>query len=73
MHLASAAKIPVVAIFGPTDVKINAPYGLNNVIVRKEISCSPCKKKDCRERTCIESISVEDVFEAVKRMSDKTG
>ena len=73
MHLAAAAKIPVVAIFGPTDVKINAPYGLNNVIVRKEISCSPCKKKDCRERTCIESISVEDVFEAVKRMSDKTG
>jgi len=73
MHLASAAKIPVVAIFGPTDVKVNAPYGSNNTIVRKEMPCSPCKKKDCRERTCIENISVEDVFEAVKRMGDKTG
>lgn len=73
MHLASAAKIPVVAIFGPTDVKVNAPYGLHNVIVRKELSCSPCKKKNCQERTCLESISVEDVFEAVKGMSDITG
>ncbi len=73
MHLASAAKIPVVAIFGPTDAAVNAPYGFNNIIVRKELSCSPCKKKDCRDRTCIASISVEDVFEAVKSMSDNAG
>lgn len=71
MHLASAARIPVVAIFGPTDAKINAPYGPNGIIVRNEVPCSPCKKKDCRERTCIEGISVEDVFEAVKTMSTK--
>lgn len=73
MHLASAAQAPVVAIFGPTDVKVNAPYGLNNMILRKELPCSPCKKKDCQERTCMEGISVEDVFEAVKGMSEKAG
>ena len=73
MHLASAAQTPVVAIFGPTDVKVNAPYGLNNIIVRDEAPCSPCKKKDCQERTCIENISVEDVFEAVKNMNEKAG
>ena len=71
MHLASAAQTPVVAIFGPTDVKVNAPYGPNSIIVRNEVSCSPCKKKDCRERICIEGISIEDVFDAVKNMSAK--
>jgi heptosyltransferase I len=68
MHLAVFAGTPVVAIFGPTDVSINAPYGRNNVIVRKELPCSPCKNKKCRDRKCVESITVDEVFKAVVKM-----
>jgi lipopolysaccharide heptosyltransferase I len=68
MHLASMAKVPVVAIFGPTDVSVNAPYGSNHMIVRKPLPCSPCKKKDCKERKCLDEIKVDDVFEVVREL-----
>ncbi|MCX5812805.1 MAG: glycosyltransferase family 9 protein [Proteobacteria bacterium] len=68
MHLAAFAGRPVVAIFGPTDVNINAPFGQNNIIVRKDLPCSPCKNKKCQNRKCVESITVDEVFEAVVKM-----
>ena len=68
MHLAALGGRPVVAIFGPTDVEINAPYGCNNMVVRKDLPCSPCKNKNCENRKCIENITVKDVFEAVMKM-----
>jgi ADP-heptose:LPS heptosyltransferase len=27
--------------------------------------CSPCKKKNCRQRQCLTHITVDEVFEAV--------
>ncbi len=70
MHLAALGGRPVVAIFGPTDVCINAPYGCNNIVVRKDLPCSPCKNKNCDNRKCIENITVKDVFEAVMKMNE---
>ncbi len=34
LHLAAALKIPVVAIFGPTDPARNGPFGTRNVVLR---------------------------------------
>ena len=34
LHLAAALKIPVVAIFGPTDPARNGPYGTRSVVLR---------------------------------------
>ena len=65
MHLAAFADCPVVAVFGPTDVNINAPYSNNCTIVRKDISCSPCKNKDCKDKKCLTGITSDDVFEAI--------
>ena len=72
MHLAALAGIPVLAIFGPTDHKINGPYGTIHRIIRKELPCSPCKNKDCRERRCLRDISVDEVIEAVLEIHKKT-
>jgi lipopolysaccharide heptosyltransferase I len=68
MHLAAFSGIPVVAIFGPTDPKVNAPYGPEHTVVRKELPCSPCRDKNCKERTCLTSIAPDEVFEEVNRM-----
>jgi heptosyltransferase I len=38
MHLAAALKIPVVAIFGPTDPARNGPFGTRNVVLRSPAS-----------------------------------
>ncbi|MBA4390475.1 MAG: hypothetical protein C0399_06010 [Syntrophus sp. (in: bacteria)] len=65
MHLAAAAHTPVVAIFGPTDVKVNAPYGTAHTVIRKDVPCSPCKKRDCDDRQCLTRITVEEVYKTV--------
>lgn len=68
-HLASAAQIPVVSLFGPTDFIVNRPYARSSVIIRKDVPCSPCKNKHCKTRECLMNISVDEVFAAVKKIS----
>jgi len=65
MHMASALNIPVIAIFGPTNPDRTSPLG-PSVIIKKEVSCSPCKHRVCpfKNHECMEKISVEEVFEA---------
>lgn len=65
MHLAALARVPVVAIFGPTDHLVNGPYGDGHTIVRRGVACSPCRDKECRKGDCLRSITVEEVFHAV--------
>ena len=65
MHLAALSGRPVVAIFGPTDHRINAPYGSGHIVLRKDVECSPCKERDCGDRKCLTSISVDEVLKHV--------
>jgi heptosyltransferase-1 len=68
MHLAAFSGVPVLAIFGPTDPRVNAPFGPMHRIVRQELPCSPCRDKQCTARTCLRSITPEEVFEEAKAM-----
>lgn len=64
-HLASCMGIPTIAIFGPKDPSLYAPYDDNALVVRKDIPCSPCEKRTCDHVTCVSSITTDDVFQAV--------
>jgi lipopolysaccharide heptosyltransferase I len=67
MHLAAFMKVPVVAIFGPTDYIVNAPYKkTKHIIIRKELACSPCRVQDCKKRDCMKAIHDEDVIQAAR-------
>lgn len=67
MHLAAFMKVPVVAIFGPTDFIVNAPYKkTKHIIIRKEIECSPCRVRDCKKRDCMKAIQDDDVIQAAR-------
>lgn len=68
MHLASAIGTPVIALFGPTDPARTGPYGSFHTIIRAEIPCSPCLLKKCTTKKCMEDISSEQVFAAVKNI-----
>jgi heptosyltransferase-2 len=67
MHLAAAAGVPVVAIFGPTDERVTAPLGHHDVIIH-QVFCRPCMLRDCPiDHRCMRRISVDRVYDAVCR------
>jgi len=69
MHLAAFVGIPVVALFGPTDHVVNDPYaGTPHIIIRKEMPCSPCRRKNCPRRDCMKEIRETNVIRAVNIM-----
>lgn len=65
MHIASAMKTPVVAIFGPTAPWRTGPYGNGHTVIRSNVACSPCFKKKCDTKRCMDEITVDDVFSSV--------
>lgn len=71
VHLASAMKKPVVAIFGSTVPEFGfAPYKVPHLIVQKRLPCRPCGihgKRKCPEKhfNCMREITAEEVFGAV--------
>ena len=71
MHIASAFRVPVVAVFGPTDWRTTSPYGTKHVIVRQPVDCAPCLLRECPiDHRCMTWVSVDQVYEAaVKIMS----
>jgi lipopolysaccharide heptosyltransferase I len=71
MHIASLMGIPVVVIYGPTDPVVNEPLGRHKK-VRREVGCNPCRNRSCRELTCLEMVTIDDVFDAAKEMLSLT-
>ncbi|HSE96918.1 MAG TPA: lipopolysaccharide heptosyltransferase II [Blastocatellia bacterium] len=76
MHVAVAVKTPVVAIYGPTDIRRTAPIGKRHTVVRHDLPCSPCfrlegdaKVQSCTHHDCLMTITPEEVFRAVSLLS----
>jgi len=73
MHMAAAMGCRTVALFGPTAPWRTGPYGRAHKVIRAEVECSPCFKKQCRDMRCMKEITVDRVFEAVKKMGTSSG
>lgn len=67
MHIAAAMGVPVFAIFGPTDPLRTGPYGDGHAIIRNNVSCSPCRKRRCKDGRCMIDLKVETVYEIIKK------
>lgn len=61
MHVAAALGISVFAIFGPANPIRTGPYGANHTIIRRDIPCSPCYRRTCKDPKCMDLIKVEEV------------
>ncbi len=75
LHMANALGIKTISVFGPVDDLIYGPYPVSqdNIVIKTDLSCRPCyqnfRLSDCkRGRECLASISVEEVFRAVRRL-----
>lgn len=70
LHLCSTTNTPSIAIYGPSSPAQWAPRK-NCTVISRNVNCSPCYnvegKSSCEERSCLNSISVEEVWSAVKK------
>ncbi len=82
MHLAAAVGTPVVAIFGPGSPAVTGPWaeaGRAEVLTH-HFPCSPCRQRFFRECDpaptgkpyCIESVGVDEVWDACCRLRART-
>jgi heptosyltransferase-3 len=73
LHMASALKHPVVALFGPTSDVTWGPWQNPNArIVSQNFSCRPCYQDGCggsKYSDCLQTIPVESVMRAIKSLS----
>jgi lipopolysaccharide heptosyltransferase I len=66
MHIAAALGRRVYALFGPTEASRTGPYGKGHLIIRADVECSPCFRKKCNDLKCMERLSVQQVFQAIR-------
>lgn len=73
LHLAAALGLPTVSFFGPETPFLYGPVGRRHSTFYKDLPCSPClnvynvKTSDCQDNRCLKAITVEEVWEEVKR------
>ena len=73
-HVACAVNTPTIGIYGPTNYKRTGSFSDASVIVRKDLSCSPCytgKQIQCRHMECFNLITVKEVIEKAERQLGK--
>ncbi|MDD5729647.1 MAG: lipopolysaccharide heptosyltransferase II [Candidatus Omnitrophica bacterium] len=73
LHIACALGVNTVSIFGPVDELVYGPYSISekHAVIKRNIECRPCyknfKRAVCdRDRECLNLISIDEVFEAVR-------
>jgi len=67
MHLAAALKVPVVAIFGPTNPARNGPFGTRSIVLRSASSLTDHSRRTEPEVGLLE-ISSEEVVVAARKL-----
>jgi heptosyltransferase-1 len=65
LHLADALRVPVVAIFGPTDPSRNGPYWHSGVVLRWEGALTTYKRGNQPDESLLH-VSVDEVLSALR-------
>ena len=69
MHLAVANKLRVISLFGPTDDKIYAPYGSDNIVIRTSESLDYFKSINIDEtKSYMSSINLDIVIQNCEKL-----
>jgi heptosyltransferase-2 len=75
LHVAAAAGVPSVVLFGSTDPGWTAPPVSGADVVRAELECSPCFRRACPHGSyaCLYGISARQVRSALRRVAPADG
>jgi lipopolysaccharide heptosyltransferase I len=73
LHLAAALRVPVVAIFGPTNPARNGPFGTRSVVLRNPASPTSHKRRKEADEAMLEITSTEVLAAAMSLLRDSRG
>jgi len=68
MHISAAFDVPSINIFGPTKTDETRPWhAKKSIILKKELNCSPCMKRECPlgHNNCMKLVEVDEVISAI--------
>jgi len=72
MHMASALKVPVVALFGsrhPRDSASRwAPWQTRSIVLQHDPGCPACHPTNCRDYRCMDMITPGEVLKAAEKL-----
>jgi len=71
MHIASAFRVPTVAVFGSTDPDKTSPWRNPHArLVRRQVPCAPCLQRGCplEHHDCMRKVTVEEVLSAARSL-----
>jgi heptosyltransferase II len=69
MHIASAAGVPTVTVFGATDDTTTGPTGPFARVVREHAECSPCLLRECPiDHRCMTRVTPERVTAVAREL-----
>ena len=67
-HFAPAFDVPVITLFGPTDIRWSDTHSPKEVHLRVPVDCGPCHQRTCplHHHRCMVGLDVDMVFNAVR-------
>ncbi|MBX7041583.1 MAG: glycosyltransferase family 9 protein [Ignavibacteria bacterium] len=70
LHIAVAVGTPTLGIYGPTNPKLQGPYGEKNLsVVKEELNCLYCNLLECDiGNICMTELSKDRIIEKVKEL-----
>jgi len=70
MHIAASLQKSLVAVYGSTDPGFTPPLGEQSKVVRLNLDCSPCFKRECPlgHHHCMQQLLPETVLQTLKTM-----
>jgi ADP-heptose:LPS heptosyltransferase len=82
-HFASLTTVHAIVMFGPETPRLfgplSGPTGASSTVIWKELACSPCvsvfnhRLSPCRNNVCMQLITVDEVFDAVRNAVASSG
>ncbi|MDQ3019547.1 MAG: glycosyltransferase family 9 protein [Bacteroidota bacterium] len=70
LHIAVAVGVPTLGIYGPTNPKLQGPYGENNLsVINDKLDCLYCNLLECPiGNICMTELSKEKIIDKVKEL-----
>ncbi|MFN3568053.1 MAG: lipopolysaccharide heptosyltransferase II [Caldimicrobium sp.] len=62
MHLASLLNKPIIALFGPTSPQRTGPWSEKYIVLKSNLPCQPCFKKNCAHTQCMYLLKPETLY-----------
>ena len=73
VHLAATLGTPTLVLFGPYDPRVLHPYGHPERGLSAQVSCSPCRWRDCPDLDCMKAIRPDEVLQMAASLLAETG